>query len=99
MEKDYILKYRDIIVPIVIKHAPTVRIILYGSRARLDAREGSDVDIALDAGKKIDKLIMNKIIDNLEESRLPICFDIVDFASVSQDMQKEIMKDGIIWKE
>lgn len=91
--------YKEIIVPIVVKHLPNAKIILYGSRARGDAREGSDIDVALDMGHKIDTLIMSNIIGDLEESRLPICFDIVDFHNISESMQQRILKDGIIWKE
>jgi len=92
-------QYKKIIIPIIEKHVPHAKIILYGSRARKDARQGSDIDIALDTGKKIDLLILSKIINELEESNLPILFDIVDFQAVSEHMQKEIMKDGIIWKK
>jgi len=92
-------KYKHIILPIIIKHLPDAKVILYGSRARKDAREGSDIDIALDMGKKIDRTIFNKILGDLEESRLPIRYDIVDFHLVSEHMQKEILKDGITWKE
>ena len=90
--------YKAIIVPIIVKYLPNAKIILYGSRARGDLREGSDIDIAVDMGQKIDTLVISKIVGDLEKSRLPISFDIVDFWSVSEDMQKEILKDGIIWK-
>lgn len=92
-------KYKHIILPIITKHLPDAKVMLYGSRARKDAREGSDIDIALDMGKKIDSIILSKILGDLEESRLPICYDIVDFQAVSERMQKEILKDGNVWKE
>ena len=92
-------KYKHIILPIIAKHLPNAKIILYGSRARKDARQGSDIDIALDMGKKIDSLVLSKIMGDLEESNLPICYDIVDFQAMSEHMQKEILKDGIVWKE
>jgi len=92
-------KYKHIILPIIEKHLLNAKVILYGSRARKDAREGSDIDIALDTGKKIDRIILSKILGDLEESNLPICYDIVDFQAVSEHMQKEILKDGIVWKE
>ena len=73
--------------------------ILYGSSARKDAREGSDIDIALDIGKKIEDATISAIIGDLEESDLPINFDIVDFHAVSERMQQEILKDGVIWRK
>lgn len=92
-------KYKQIILPIIVTYLPDAKVILYGSRARKDAREGSDIDVALDTGKKIDSTVFNKILGDLEESRLPICYDIVDFNAVSERMQKEIVKDGVLWKE
>lgn len=92
-------KYKKIIMPIILKYLPNVKIILYGSRARADAHEGSDIDIALDAGKKIEDAQMTTIIGELEESNLPINFDIVDFYTISERMQQEILKDGIIWQK
>ena len=91
--------YKKIIIPIIIKYLPNVKIILYGSRARGDYREGSDIDIALDTGHKIDNLVMSNINGDLEDSRLPINFDIVDFRMVSEKMQQRILGDGVIWKE
>jgi uncharacterized protein len=98
MKYNFTEEYKNIIVPIIKKYISDVKIILYGSRARGDAGEGSDIDVALDAGHIIDSLIMSKIKGDLEESKLPISFDIVDFKKVSEDMQKEILKDGIVWK-
>ena len=98
MAKDFTVLYRKIIEPIIIKYAPEAKIILYGSRARGDFGQGSDIDIALDMGHIIDRRVINNIIGELEESKLPISFDIVDFKKVSEDMQKRILKDGIVWK-
>lgn len=97
--KNSIEKYKNIILPIIIKYIPQAKVILYGSRARQDAREGSDIDIALDMGGKIDVLVMSKIMEDMEASNLPICYDIVDFHAVSQKMQEEIIKDGVVWKQ
>ena len=92
-------KYKKIIIPIIRKYAPDAKIILYGSRARGDDRAGSDIDVALDVGEEIDRAVLSQILEALEESELPINFDIVDFHAISESMQKEILKDGVIWKE
>jgi predicted nucleotidyltransferase len=97
--QDYTEKYRHIIVPIIVRYAPNVKIILYGSRARKDFKEGADIDVALDAGSRIASRIMANILADIEESLLPICYDIVDFHELSASMQQEILKEGVIWKE
>lgn len=91
--------YHGIIIPIIKKHLPRTKIILYGSRARGDYKEGADVDIALDNNIKIDNDTLLNIRDELEESQLPISFDIVDFNAVSNRMKQEILKDGVLWNE
>lgn len=91
-------KYKKIIMPIIERHVPDAKIILYGSRARGDDGAGSDIDIALDEGKKIDSDLINNITWDLEDSDLPIFFDIVDFTKMPESMKKNILKDGIIWK-
>lgn len=91
--------YKKIIVPIIKKHAPKAKVILYGSRARGDNREGSDIDIALDEGSVIDAARFSSILEDIEESKLPITFDIVDFRCVSAEMQKDIEKEGVVWQK
>jgi uncharacterized protein len=92
-------KYKNIIIPIVVRHIPDAKIILYGSRARGDDKPGSDIDVALDTGGVIDDSLINQIIWDLEDSDIPIFFDIVDFTKMSEDMKKNILKDGVIWKK
>jgi len=99
MENDFTELYKKIIVPIIVKYAPDAKIILYGSRARGDAHEGSDIDVALDMNDTINTLVISNIVGDLEESNLPINFDIVDFRAVSEKMQQRILRDGVIWKE
>ncbi len=42
---------------------------------------------------------MSIIIGDIEESDLPIHFDIVYFQAISPKMQEETNKDGVIWKQ
>lgn len=91
-------KYKEIFLPIVAAHLPEAKVILYGSRARGDDKEGSDIDVAIDIGTKINESVFSKIHFDLEDSDLPISFDIIDFHRVSEELQNEIAKDGVIWK-
>jgi predicted nucleotidyltransferase len=92
-------EYKDIIIPIIIRYVPDAKIILYGSRARGNDKTGSDIDIALDMGSTIDSALINNITWDLEDSNLPIFFDIVDYAKMPEAMKKNILKDGVIWKK
>lgn len=92
-------KYKKIIIPIIDAHLPKAKIILYGSRARGDDKEGSDIDAAIDIGSKIHGRLMTAIIVDIEDSSLPIKFDIVDFNNLSAAMQKNILRDGVVWKK
>lgn len=93
------LAYKNIIVPIITHYIPEATIILYGSRARGDFHEGSDIDIVLDARQKISNHIMSSIMEALEDSPLPITFDIVDFHAIPEQMQEKIKKEELVWKE
>ena len=96
---DKLEKYKNIIMPIIERYVPEAKVILYGSRARGDFKEGSDIDIALDMGSKIDSSLISNITWDLEDSDLPIFFDIVDFSKMTENMKKNILKDGVVWKK
>lgn len=76
-----------------------VKVYLFGSRARKDARPTSDVDIAVEAIKKIDSSLLSQLKDILEESHIPYRVDVVDFNSANKTMQKSIKNEGVLWKD
>ena len=59
---------------------------------------GADIDIALDNGKKIDSKKLMYIKDQIEESTIPLHIDVVDLATTSEKLKKEIEKEGVLWK-
>ena len=70
--------------------------ILYGSRAKGNYKQGSDIDIAL-VGKKINLTILNKIELVLDDLFLPYTFDICIFHQISNiDLIDHIERIGII---
>ncbi|MBX6353055.1 MAG: nucleotidyltransferase domain-containing protein [Thermoflavifilum sp.] len=80
----------------VLDHRPC-RIILFGSVARGEAQHISDIDIALDAGERLDGYTMFQIRDALEESLIPYRIDVLDLAAVSPEMRAHVLKEGIVW--
>lgn len=78
---------------------PKARIILFGSRASGKHRQSSDIDIAIDSGIKLERSAIGEASDMLNASNMPYRFDIVDLHSISEEMRKAILKEGIIWND
>ncbi len=60
-EKELMQEYKETLLAIINTYLPHAVVYLFGSRARRDNREGSDIDIALDVGAAIDDEIMVRI--------------------------------------
>lgn len=78
---------------------PTAKIILFGSRARGTHTERSDIDIAIDLGRKmtIEEIGLAKNV--LAGLFIAQTIDIVCMHRISDAMKEQIMKEGIVWKE
>lgn len=87
------------IIAIIRAVLPGVKIYLFGSRATGHFRERSDIDIALDGSKKLDRLDVMEIKDMLEASNIMLHFDILDICAVDEKMKENILKHGIIWND
>lgn len=77
---------------------PEVKIYLFGSRARGKYAQWSDIDLALDAGKRLNPVLVDEIKSVLENTNIPWKIDVVDLYFVSDAMKDSIMKEKIIWK-
>lgn len=77
---------------------PTSVIYLFGSRARGNHTERSDIDIAIDLGRKMAIKEIAKARGVLEGLNLPQKIDIIDMHSISTTMKEFILKEGIKWK-
>lgn len=91
-------EYKKKIIRVIQALMPGVKIILFGSRARGDHSRSSDIDIALDAGKKLRRADVGEIRDMFMESNIIHKIDVLDYHGVSKDMQEMIDKEGIAWK-
>jgi len=69
------------------------KMILFGSMARGDYREGSDYDFCVDLGKIDDLVKMCGFIMELE-SLLGVPVDVVSERTMDEDMSKEVFEDG-----
>lgn len=71
------------------------KVILFGSRARGDNTERSDIDLAVSGGN-----IGEFYLDLEEEARTLLMFDVVNLdRKISDELQEEIKRDGVILYE
>ncbi len=89
--KDKILKLIEIFFP-------NSKVYLFGSRARGDYSERSDIDIAIDAGRPMTLTEKGQIITMIDALNIPQKTDIVDFNRAPQAFKDNILKEGILWR-
>ena len=91
-------KDKELLIAVITKHAPNAKIYLFGSRARATNSPESDIDLAIDVGKPAPISLIGRMYEEIEESPIPFCVDIVDVRSVGDDMKEQINKQGVVWK-
>lgn len=91
-------EYKIAILEIIEELLPGCKVQLFGSRARKDFSEGSDIDLAIDNGFPIDYKKIHALKEKFEESTIPLFIDIVDINSADEKIKNEIKRDGIVWK-
>src|SRR4051812_41931071 len=78
-------------------------VIIFGSRAKGNYREGSDIDLAV-KGRNISFDDILKLLGKLDELNLPYKIDLIDYATIKdKDVVEHIDRVGIVfyqqWKE
>ncbi len=68
----------------------------YGSRARGDHKEFSDLDLMIESSQKNDALI-GLIIEELENSNFPYKVDLVHFSDFADSYKKSYLNDHVIF--
>lgn len=88
---------KELIVKLIRVLQPTAQIYLFGSRARGKYREQSDIDLAVDTGKKLTNSELEFIRRIVGAIHIPQEIDIVDVHRVSTGLYDSIMREGVKW--
>ncbi len=91
--------YKDKIVRILTALFPNAKIYLFGSRARGTHVTMSDIDLAIDAGKPLERIDIGEARDMLAMSNIPFVIDIVDYHRLPERLKNSIDQEKIVWKE
>lgn len=75
----------------------TCYVLLIGSGATGQRQRASDYDIGLYQGKEIPLRTIGLIREELEESRIPVTVDIVDFSTVSDEFKRLALATAKVW--
>lgn len=75
-----------------------VSIILFGSRARGNAHQTSDIDIGILHNGSYDRKRLTALRTELEEMNIPYTVDLVDLSVVSQEFRQKVFDEGEVWK-
>ncbi|MEI8085204.1 MAG: nucleotidyltransferase domain-containing protein [Paludibacter sp.] len=71
--------------------------IIYGSRAKGNYKNGSDIDITL-KGESLNMTVLNSIVNHLDDLLLPYTFDLSIYKQISNsDLIEHISRVGLIF--
>lgn len=88
---------KNIILSNLRYHKGSIEVFLFGSAASGSITRSSDIDIGLLSKHTIDRDIISRMQDEIEESIVPFKIDIVDFQDVSKEFREYAMKRKIKW--
>ena len=92
------LKQEKIINEIFEKYPQIKKVIVYGSRAKGNFREGSDIDLTIVEEKEIPASVLLKLINDFDDSLLPIKVDISIFSKLTnQNLIDHIKRVGQVF--
>jgi predicted nucleotidyltransferase len=82
------------------KHPPVEKAILYGSRAKGNYKNGSDIDLTLLGGDGLTLDELHRIMGEIDDLLLPYTIDLSIFHQVSDpDVIEHIRRVGVVFYE
>jgi len=80
------------------KYLSDCEIYVFGSRARMDAKTYSDLDLAVEADQPLSHQTLTKVAMAFEESDLPWAVDLIDLKVISPSFRAAIAPDLVLTK-
>ena len=77
----------------------SVKVYLFGSRARGDATKASDIDIALLPEGDVPADWLSGLRERLEESHVVRSVDLLDLRTASPKLRRRVLEEGCAWSD
>jgi len=88
------------ICAVLARYPQVKQAILYGSRAKGNYKNGSDIDLTLRGGADLTLRVLYKIMDELDDLLLPYTIDLSIYANISDpDVIEHIHRVGVTFYE
>ncbi len=85
-------KIRDVFV----RYPQVKEVMLYGSRARGDYKNGSDIDLTLRGSSELTHTLLSQIANDLDDQMLPYTIDLSIFKNIrNPEMVEQIERVGV----
>ncbi|MCE1247010.1 MAG: nucleotidyltransferase domain-containing protein [Firmicutes bacterium] len=97
---DLATEYLNEIKSILKEIIPSCKVMVLGSRINGNARQYSDIDLAVISESKLDPDTIENLKDAFSESNLPIMVDILDLNNITDDFREivesrfEVLQEG-----
>lgn len=91
-------EYKDSIIKIISAFYPDAKIWLFGSYSTGKQRISSDIDIAIDVGKRLDIHEWNFLWNLLDALPTLQKIDLIDMNAIPDNMREHILTKGQVWK-
>jgi type I restriction enzyme S subunit len=93
---DLLTEHRRIVLDLLAEYLPQrVEVWVFGSRATGRARRYSDLDLAIDAGRRLTSDEAAALREAFEESDLPYRVDIVDWHAIDERFRRVIEAERV----
>ena len=78
-------------------HGHDVAVYLFGSWAKGEQRQSSDIDLAVDSHQPLPQGTLAILRERFEESRIPYIVDVVDLSEADEAFRAKVRGEGIRW--
>jgi predicted nucleotidyltransferase len=97
--KTTVEKHKDVMIRLLQALHPDAKVYLFGSYARGNYTQSSDIDIALDVGRKMTFQELCVAENILKGLNFPEKMDIIDLNNISEEFKAIVIKEIILWSK